>query len=162
MTLHMFRHSASGRWRFSPLGLAPIAAAALLLAGCGGQTRSAAAYCSYFYGEGSTLRNRYIQADQNFKRDPLQTIATLLASPGDLASFFHQLSLRAPEDIAPDVERMSDAFQKEADTEGDALSDPLGALGSGLINGLTTLPAEERVNAFTEQNCGPPPAGASS
>jgi hypothetical protein len=132
---------------------------ALLIGGCGGQERSVQAYCSYFYGEGSQLRNRWISADQTMKQNPLNAIATLLASPHDLAVFFHHLAERAPDSIADDVQTMSDAFQKESDTMGSALSDPLGALGQGLVNGLTTLPAEERVNAFTQQNCGPPPAG---
>lgn len=135
-----------------------VAAAVTALGGCGGQDRSVQAYCSYFYGRGSQLRNQWIHADQTMKQDPLGAIAALLASPRDLAVFFHQLSLRAPDGISDDVQTLSDAFQNEANSMGSALSDPLGALGQGLLNGLTTLPAEERVNAFTSQNCGPPPS----
>jgi hypothetical protein len=129
------------------------------ISGCGGQTRSVQAYCSYFYGQGAKLRQRYIQAGQNAKHDPIDAIATLLASPQDLADFFQHLSDRAPTDISDDVGTLSKAFQKEADSEGDAAFDPLKALGSGLISGLATVPAEERVNSYTEQNCGPPPTG---
>lgn len=128
----------------------------LALAGCGGSSRSVAAYCSYFYGEGSVLRRQFSEAE-NFRQDPIGALGTILESPRDLSNFFHQLSLRAPESIANDVQTLADAFAQEANQEGEDATDPLAGLASGLVNGLSAAPAEERVDAYTRAHCGPPP-----
>jgi hypothetical protein len=139
-------------------GLVSLALAIPGITGCGGPSRSVAGYCSYFYGEGSTLRNQWIKADANTNSDPLTALATVFGAPRQLADFFHHLAERAPNDISDDVQTIADAFKQQADSLGDAAMNPLGGLASGLVNGLASMGAYNRVDAWTRQHCGPPPS----
>lgn len=134
------------------LGSAPI-----LLSGCG-TTRSAAAYCQVFYGEGSKLRATYSSADAN---DPLQALGTILSAPSQLASFLGQLEAVAPGTIEPAVATLQQAFQEEANEEGDAATDPIGALFGGLVAGLSSQQAAQEVTQWTFRHCGAPPGSSS-
>lgn len=134
----------------------------LAIAGCGGPTRSVASYCSYFYGKGTQLRNRFIQSSNTNTRDPFAELSSVFADIPEAASFLHQLSLRAPQEIAPDVQVLAQALENFASQAGNAASNPLGALASGMVEGLETSGAEQRVNEYTEKNCGPPTGSTSS
>ena len=133
----------------------------LVLRVWGGPTRSVAAYCSYFYGQGSILRNQWMQAGNNANQDPLGALGSVLGAPNQLANFFHELSLRAPESIADDVQTLSDSYKQLADSEGQDVMNPVGGIASGFVNALATAPASERVDKFTLDNCGPPPGSTS-
>ena len=135
---------------------------AAVLTGCG-SGRSVEAYCSTFYGEGQELRQRWL--DTNAEGDPVAGLAQLFSAPRDLAVFFGELSDVAPEEIQPDVETVRDTFQRQADSLGDKAGDiasgPMGlfgALAGDLATGLAAAPAMQRVDTWTSQNCGPPPA----
>jgi hypothetical protein len=132
-------------------------AAAIALTGCGGATRSVASYCSYFYGEGSQLRNRWIKAANADAQNPFAELSNVFADLPEAANFLNQLSERAPEEIAPDVKTLAEALKHVSADAGSAVSDPLGALASGLVDGLETRGAEQRVNEYTLRNCGKPP-----
>jgi hypothetical protein len=132
------------------------------LAGCSGQTRSVAAYCSYFYGEGTQLRDRFIKANSTGSQDPFAGLSNVFADMAEAASFLHQLSQRAPHEIAPDVELLAKALDKASEQSGSAAADPLGALASGLVAGISTGAAEQRVNEYTLRHCGSPPGAAST
>jgi hypothetical protein len=134
-----------------------VTSSSLGLAACGSPTRSAASYCSYFYGQGSQLRNRWIQSTNKAGQDPFAALASVFADLPEAANFLHQLSLRAPESIAPDVQVLAEALKRIPEQMGSAATNPLGALAGGLVDGLQTSGAEQRVNAFTVQNCGAPP-----
>jgi hypothetical protein len=131
------------------------AAGAMTLNACGSQTRSVAAYCSYFYGEGGKLRERWLQNSNRAGQDPMAALAGVFTALPEAASFLHQLALRAPEDIAPDVQTLSDALKHAAEVSGSG--NPLTTLVGGLVNGLTATGAEQRVNLYTSQHCGAPP-----
>jgi hypothetical protein len=124
------------------------------VAGCGSPSRSVASYCSYFYGEGSKLRNRWLQSSSAAGQDPFAGLATVFADVPEAANFLHQLSLRAPETIAPDVQTLANALEHASER---SAAGGLGALASGLLDGLATTGAEQRVNLYTEQHCGRPP-----
>jgi hypothetical protein len=140
------------------LAILAVQGSCLVLAACGGPSRSVAAYCSYFYGQGSQLRNRWIRSSQAAGGDPFAAMSSVFADLPEAANFLHQLSLRAPETIAPDVQALADALGQVSGHLGGAAADPLGALAGGLLKGLATGGAEQRVNAFTVQHCGGPPA----
>lgn len=140
--------SRSGRrWAVALLGLL----LAVSLADCGGPTRSVAAYCAYFYGQGNLLRQHWAHMNQADHQDPFSAFADL----PEAANFLHQLSLRAPEEIAPDVQLLADAIGKLPSQAG-AAADPLGSLASGLVAGVAAGGAEQRVNEYTERHCGSP------
>jgi hypothetical protein len=134
-----------------------LASGVVALTACGGPSRSVAAYCSYFYGTGGQLRNRWIRASKAAGQDPFAAMSSVFADLPEAANFLHQLSLRAPEDIAPDVQTLADALGRIPGQAGSAATDPLGALAGGLVNGLATSGAEQRVNQYTLQHCGGPP-----
>lgn len=129
------------------------------LAGCGAPTRSVAAYCGYFYGEGGHLRERWLHSGAEAGQNPLGALTSAFAALPELASFLHELALRAPADIAPDVQMLADAYNHLAEQAASAAGDPLGALAGGLVDGLAVSGAEQRVNAYTMQHCGMPPQG---
>ena len=139
------------------LAVLMLTASSATLAGCGDPARSVAAYCSYLYGQGGQLRSRWVQSDSTASQNPLGALGNVFSAPGELAGFFHQLSLRAPEDIAPDVQTLSEAFKHISEQEGSAAIDPLGALASGIAEGLASTGAEQRFNEYSLQHCGPPP-----
>jgi hypothetical protein len=128
-----------------------------VLTGCGGPTRSVASYCSYFYGEGGHLRERWIKSSDSESNNPFGELSSVFADLPEAASFMHELSLRAPETIAPDVQTLSEAVKRVSEQMGAAATDPLGALAGGMMDGMETSGAEQRVNAYTEQYCGGPP-----
>jgi hypothetical protein len=110
----MKRLRGSSNLVFVVLGLATASVAA----GCGagstsatggpaGVTRSATAYCSYFYGEGAALRERFIRASEKDATDPVAGLASVFADLPEAASFMHQLALRAPDEIAPQLEALA-------------------------------------------------------
>lgn len=135
-----------------------ISGSSLLLAACGGSTpeRSVAAYCSYFYGEGEKLRERWEQTNGDAE-NPIAGMASVFQDIPETANFMHELSQRAPEDIAPDVQSLADALDHLTEQEGSAFSDPLGALAGGLMEGLAASGSEQHVNEYTVRHCGPPP-----
>jgi hypothetical protein len=136
-----------------------VASCMVSLAGCGGPTRSVAAYCSFFYGQGGQLRQRWMQLGSGATQNPIGALGSVFGAVPEAASFLHELSLRAPDDIAPDVQTLASALEQFSGQAGSAAADPLGALASGLTTGLATGGAEERVNAYTEEHCGGVPGG---
>jgi hypothetical protein len=145
------------RWLTRLLSGALLLGSCLALAACGGPTRSVASYCSYFYGRGSALRNRWLRADSNTGQNPFADLSAVFSALPEASSFMHELSLRAPEAIAPAVNTLAEAFKQTSEQEADAGSDPLGALAGGLMTGLAASGAEQQFNEYTQQHCGSPP-----
>ncbi len=131
-----------------------MSALALLPTGCGGGSdRSADAYCRAFYETGAPIRETYVHADEEVESNPLQSIATLLGSPGDLAVIFHTMAEHAPDEIRADTEAAQQAMEKEQEAVGEGLSDPLSALGKSLGAGLTSSGSFERVETYLDDHC---------
>lgn len=136
------------------------AATALLLAllttivsGCGSSDRSADAYCKAFYESAAPIRETYEEADKNMEADPIGSIATVLGAPGDMVTIFSHMSAHAPDEIRADTEAAQSSLEDQQDSLGDALSDPLGALGKGLVDGLTSSGSFGRVDAYLNEHC---------
>jgi hypothetical protein len=124
-----------------------------VLTGCGGSERSPEAYCKAFYETAAPIRETYVEADENVEDDPIGSIATVLQAPGDMVVIFSHMSEHAPDEIRSDTEAAQHSLEDQQDSLGDALSDPLGALGSGLVNGLTSAGSFSRVDAYLNQHC---------
>jgi hypothetical protein len=124
-----------------------------LLIGCGGSERSPEAYCRAFYETATPIRESYVEASKEVERDPLQSIVTLLGSPGDLSVIFDSMVAHAPDEIRADTEAARDAMKKEQDAIGEGFSDPLGALGKSLGAGLTSSGSFSRVDSYLNEHC---------
>jgi hypothetical protein len=123
------------------------------LAGCGGSERSPEAYCRAFYETGAPIRESYVEAGDEAEDDPLQSIVTLLGSPGDLTVIFDSMVAHAPDEIRADTEAARDAMKDEQDAIGEGLSDPLAALGKSLGAGLTSSGSFSRVDSYLNEHC---------
>jgi hypothetical protein len=124
-----------------------------LVVGCGGPERSPEAYCRAFYETAAPIRKSYVEAGNEVENDPLQSIVTLMGSPGDLSVIFDSMVAHAPDDIRSDTEAARDAMKKEQDAIGEGLSDPLGALGKSLGAGLTSSGSFQRVSDYLDEYC---------
>jgi hypothetical protein len=143
--------------------LAVLAAAGAIALGACGTGRGVEAYCDTFFARGEEIRQRYLALDA--EADPLAAFAQLAATPRDLATLFGDLADVAPEEVRVDVETLRDHFDQQADELGDdagaLLGGPLGALGAvsgDLLAGLSVAPALQRVDGWTSEHCGAPPA----
>jgi len=133
------------------LSLAGLLGVLVALSGCGGEERSPEAYCKAFYSKAAPIRESYVRADP--EKDPLGAIVTLLSAPGDMVTILDGMTRHAPDEIESDTAQVRDSFKKMQDTMGDAIKDPFGALGSGLVNSLTSAGAFQRVDSYLGQHC---------
>ncbi len=126
----------------------------LTFAACGSSSdRSPEAYCRAFYETAAPIRQSYVEAGEEVESDPLNAIITLIGSPGDLTVIFDNMAKHAPDEIQADTEAARDALKKEQDALGDELSNPLGALGAGVIAGLTSSGSFSRVDSYLNEHC---------
>lgn len=134
----------------------------VVLAGCGDSTQAptAASYCSYFYEQGSKVRQRYIDADKNMDSNPVAGIITALGAPGDLAAFFSGLAKHAPDEIQADVEALAKAFDSQAQNQTNSATHPLSGLVGGMVGAANAAGPYQRVDAYTKANCAQPPSGS--
>lgn len=133
--------------------IAAALALAISLTACGGSTRSPEAYCRAFYETAAPIREHYVEADKEVEKDPLSALVTLLGAPGDLTVIFDRMAEHAPGEIKADTEEARDSLKKQQESLGEALSNPLGAIGSGLIAGLTSSGSFTRVGNYLQEHC---------
>lgn len=87
------------------------------------------------------------------EEDPLGSIVTLVGAPGDLVVILDTMVDHAPDEIRSDTEAARDALEEQQDALADALSDPFGAIGGGLIAGITSAGSFSRVDAYLGEHC---------
>lgn len=135
------------------------AAVAMLLTACG-SGRSVDAYCETFVAEKEAYLAKYsgIADEVSTAEDPalglLMGLGAGFQSIGDARMIFDRLEPVAPEEIQPDIVVIRDSMDAQMEAAGDSLSDPLGAIGSGLVTALTTRGSYERVADYTQTHCG--------
>lgn len=128
-------------------------------AGCGGETRSVESYCKVLAEEKAAYLEKYAGLAEAVEssEDPLAGVLIgltgTLSAVGDIKIIFDKLAAVAPEEIAPDVEAVRDSFKAQIDALKGAAGDPLGALGAGLVAGLTSAGSWQRVDAWTASHC---------
>jgi hypothetical protein len=133
----------------------------VLFLGCGsGSTRSVAAVCHVWDTQGLALHEKYEAADKAAKADGAKGILSVLASaigaPNELAHLMTQMADVAPPESQSDFETVASAFKKLSDSEGKAITDPLGAIAGDLVEPAATSGSFERVDSFLATNCGIP------
>lgn len=126
------------------------------LSGCG-TDRSAKAFCDTMQKH----KDRYLQAmgdatKQVQKGDTAGVVGGLaetVSALGDIQRMWEDLANVAPDEIRPDVESVRDTSAKQLDNAEQSIKDPVGAMGSALVNALINSGPIRRVDAYTRQNC---------
>jgi hypothetical protein len=86
----------------------------------------------------------------------LSSLVGLLGAPNDLATLMSQMAAVAPSSSEPDFTALAASFTKLSNAESQAVTDPLGALGSSLLSAVAVNGSFDRVNRFLSVNCGIP------
>lgn len=139
-------------------------ATALALTACGSrapsaQVRSVAALCQSYWTQAVAFTNQLNTAAGN-QDNPLPAFADLVAAPNDLAILFTKMAAVAPGDIEPDVSALATAFRSTAKSEGQAVTDPIGAIAGNLGTALGVTDSYNRVNQYLTAHCAStPPSG---
>lgn len=131
--------------------------AIVLVSGCSGGGRSAAAFCDELDTGMEELRASANDAAQ--QENPMVGLLGLVGTLGDLQRLLERLADVAPEEIQQDAEVVRDVMARQADTAGDAVSDPLGALASSLGDSLLNQGSFRRLDEFARAECGQPVLG---
>jgi hypothetical protein len=134
-----------------------LAAAALLLGGCGGPMRSAAAFCSTLHSEKQRILAEFNASANSGSSDQLvQVLSGLGASLqalGELRTYFHKLSDVAPDEIKDDAEIVAKDWDQQVADAANQAAHPLSALAGALINGATMSGQLNTLNQFALSHC---------
>jgi hypothetical protein len=122
--------------------------------------RSVQAVCHVWDTDGATLHANFTQEGASASSDPLGSLANLASAPAQIGTLMNEMAAVAPSDVEPDFQSLGSALNQVSANEGDALSDPLAALGDDLVAGLSTQQAVDNVNQFLASNCGIPGNGS--
>jgi hypothetical protein len=156
----MARHKAPRACGLRTVALACFVAAASLVSACGGSSRSAAAVCKVWDTQGLALHNKFVALDRaqasGGASGMLSSLVGLLGAPNDLATLMSQMAAVAPSSSEPDFTALAASFTKLSNAESQAVTDPLGALGSSLLSAVAVNGSFDRVNRFLSVNCGIP------
>lgn len=130
------------------MSAAAMAAATLLLAGCGGQTRSTAALCNTLHFETQRILAQFNASSHPGSNDQLvQALSGLGASLQalrELRTYFHKLSDVGPDEIKEDQE-VSNAANEAAN--------PLSAFAGALASGAMDSGQLSTLNQFALTHC---------
>ena len=124
--------------------------AALAVAGCGEQPRTAAGFCKVYYQQKQQYLSSYGNSPPN---QPLRDLANLIGAMSDWVPIFEKLGQAAPPSIEPDVSNIVDALKQEQQAAGQEFSNPLGALGQGLEAALMSTASWDHVDAYIQKYC---------
>lgn len=146
------------RWcRFGASASTALVGAALLVGGCGGQTRSVAAFCSTLHSEKQRILAEFNSTAHSVSSDQLvQALSGLGASLqalGELRTYFHKLSDVAPDEIKAEAEIVAKDWDQQVADAANEAAHPLSALAGALINGATTSGQLNTLNQFALNNC---------
>ena len=120
--------------------------------------RSAAEFCSVM----DKHKQRYLAnmenatsnvGNENSAIAVITGLGQTASALGDLTIMWDELAAVAPQDIRADVDKIAKSYSAQMDSAGDAMSNPLGSLASGLTSGLTTSGSYQRVDQFVGDNC---------
>lgn len=126
------------------------------LAGCLGDGRSAEAACEVWETDGLALHDRFEQNADQVSSDLPGALAEIAGSPGRIATLLDKMAAVAPTDVEPAFAHLAAALRQTGQTAADGVSNPLGALASGLALALTSQGDVDAVNGFLAEHCTTP------
>ena len=116
-----------------------------------GPTRSAAAFCAVYFQQKHQYLSTY--ASHNYQNDPLGGLVNAIGAMSDWVPMFEKMDAVAPPEIEPDVQNIVDSLKQQEQQAGQAVSNPLGALGSSLATAMMSSASWDHVSQYVEQNC---------
>lgn len=148
-----------------------LSALSLFVVGCGTPSRSVSAVCHVWDTNGLQYHNQLAAMDAQMTNDPnwssaLTALLDIVAAPHNLSILYAQMANVAPEGNEPDFQAVSDFFEQAAKAESQEITDPLAAMGNGLLSSLEDAGSFTRTDDFLDQNCGipgvSPPSGSTN
>lgn len=132
----------------------------MLIAASCGTARSPEAFCDTLRSEKerilSQLESRQDAAASS--GDPLLEMFVLTGATfeafGELRTYTRKLAEVAPEEIRVEAELVAEGVSAQLDAQTTAASDPLGALFSGLVGGLSYAGPLNSLNSYALNTCG--------
>jgi hypothetical protein len=116
--------------------------------------------CHVWDTQGLDLHEKFEAADTAEKTKGtagvIEGLASIIGAPNELARLMHQMADVAPSESEPDFESVASAFTKLSESEGKAITNPLGAIGGNIVEALSVSGSFNRVDSFLTHNCGIP------
>ena len=130
------------------LGVCVIVAAGM--SACG-PTRSIDAYC----GVMEKHKDRFVTATNQAMNNSnvFESSVQMVSAMGDLSAMFDEAAEVAPEEIAPDVERVAEYWSTQQATAEQMVTDPFAGLAGALTGGMMNSGSLMRVDDYTAANC---------
>ena len=131
---------------------------ALILGGCS-SPKTPESFCKVYHAEKAAYleKNAAALKDVEGENDQgtaaLKSLLALGTALGDIVVLMDKLAKAAPDDIEPDLRNIHDQLQKQLESAGDNIGNPLQGLGSSLASGLMTIGAWQRFDAYVRDNC---------
>lgn len=152
----------AGRRRLAVRAALVAVAVAVVAPACssGGSERSTASFCSTMRSEKQRIRGQLddAAAAQEAAGDDFAMVLIGLGGSiqaiGELRTYFRKLAAVAPDEIRTEAEIVAESYDKQLDSAGDAVGDPLGGLGGLLMSSLTTSGQMNALDEFAFANCG--------
>lgn len=113
--------------------------------------RTAAEFCTVYHQQEQQYLSKY---DNSSPNEPLTDMANLIGAMSDWVPIFQALDNVAPPSIEPDVHTILDSLKQQEQAAGEELSDPLGALGSGLEASMMSSASWDNLSAYISAHCG--------
>lgn len=127
-----------------------LATAGLLAASCaGGDERSVEAFCSEVTDGAARMTENVATAGD----DAGSLLVAALANMGEYSRILDRMAATAPDEIRTETEAAAELWDKQAEAAGDAISNPLAALGSALMSSVLASSQIEALDAYTAANC---------
>jgi hypothetical protein len=119
--------------------------------GCGSSPpRTAAEFCQVYHQQEQQYLSKYGNSSPN---EPLHDLANMIGAMSDWVPIFQALDNVAPPVIQPDVQTILDSLKQEEQAAGQELSDPLGALGSGLEASMMSSASWDNLGQYIQHHC---------
>jgi hypothetical protein len=136
---------------------AMLASLTFLLAGCGGQTRSAAAFCSTLHSEKQRILAEFNASSHPNSSDQLVQVLSgfgaSLQALGELRTYFHKLSDVAPDEIKDDAQIVANDWDQQVSSAANNAAHPLSGILSALVSGATSSGQLNTLNQYALAHC---------
>lgn len=123
---------------------------ASLLASCSSSPPTAADFCRTLAQQKAQYLSAYGKPSGNGLEDLVKAISAI----GQWVPIFEALQQNSPPEIEPQVANIVDSLKREQQEAGDAASNPLGAIFSGLMTSLESSGSWEQVSNYATAHCG--------